>query len=70
MKVFFPEVGRPSREDVQRALDGIYPGCKLQRYDATDYQPGQPMLDAGMKEEVEWLESQLNGKQMELFDNH
>ncbi len=53
MKVFFPEVGRPSREDVQRALDGIYPGCKLQRYDATDYQPGQPMLDAGMKEEVE-----------------
>tara|TARA_R100000234_G_C4889534_1_gene130853 strand:+ start:101 stop:457 length:357 start_codon:yes stop_codon:yes gene_type:complete len=24
----------------------------------------------GMKEEVEWLESQLNGKQMELFDNH
>ena len=26
--------------------------------------------ETGMIEAVEWLESQLNGNQMELFDNH
>ena len=51
MKIFFPDVKRPSRETVQTALDGIYPGCKVQRFDVTPYQPGETMIHVG--EEVE-----------------
>ena len=47
MKIFFPEVGAPSRAEVQAALDKVYPGCHLQRYDKTDYQPGEPLIQMG-----------------------
>ena len=51
MKIFFPEVTRPSRSQVQDALNKVYPGCFVQRFDMTPYQPGEPMLTMG--EEVE-----------------
>tara|TARA_R100000406_G_scaffold67914_1_gene48356 strand:+ start:791 stop:2164 length:1374 start_codon:yes stop_codon:yes gene_type:complete len=44
MKLFFPEVKRPTRDEVQSALDGIYPGCNVMRYDMTPYQPGEQLL--------------------------
>ena len=28
MKIFFPEVSRPTRTEVQDALEKVYPGCK------------------------------------------
>ena len=51
MKVFFPEVSPPTRTEVQAALDKVYPGCHLKRFDKTDYQPGELMINVG--EEVE-----------------
>ena len=54
MKIFFPEVSRPTRTEVQDALEKVYPGCKVSRFDMTPYQPGEPMLTMG--EEVEDLE--------------
>ncbi len=54
MKVFFPEVSPPTRTEVQAALDKVYPGCHLKRFDKTDYQPGELMINVG--EEVEQLE--------------
>ena len=51
MKIFFPEVSRPTRTEVQDALEKVYPGCKVSRFDMTPYQPGEPMLTMG--EEVE-----------------
>ena len=47
MKIFFPEVGAPTRAEVQAALDKVYPGCHLKRYDKTDYQPGEPLIQMG-----------------------
>ena len=47
MKIFFPEVGAPTRAEVQAALDKVYPGCHLQRYDKSDYQPGEPLIQMG-----------------------
>tara|TARA_R100000027_G_scaffold13150_1_gene9408 strand:+ start:237 stop:1571 length:1335 start_codon:yes stop_codon:yes gene_type:complete len=52
MKIFFPDVKRPSRETVQTALDGIYPGCKVQRFDVSPYQPGETMIHVGEENEV------------------
>ena len=51
MKIFFPEISRPTRTEVQDALEKVYPGCKVSRFDMTPYQPGEPMLTMG--EEVE-----------------
>lgn len=59
MKIFFPEVGAPSRAEVQAALDKVYPGCHLQRYDKTDYQPGEPLIQMG--EETESTEVSDDG---------
>jgi len=58
MKVFFPEVSPPTRTEVQAALDKVYPGCHLKRFDKTDYQPGELMINVG--EEVEVEESHKN----------
>ena len=54
MKIFFPEVSRPTRTEVQDALEKVYPGCKVSRFDMTPYEPGEPMLTMG--EEVEEVE--------------
>jgi hypothetical protein len=54
MKIFFPEVSRPTRTQVQDALEKVYPGCKVSRFDMTPYEPGEPMLTMG--EEVEEVE--------------
>ncbi len=56
MKLFFPEVKRPSRNEVKDALEKIYPGCHLQRFDLAPYNPSEPMINVGVNEEVEELE--------------
>jgi hypothetical protein len=50
MKLFFPEVKRPSRDEVQDALDKVYPGCTLQRFYPTTFQPTDAVLNVGVKE--------------------
>ena len=52
MKLFFPEVKRPSRNEVKNALEKIYPGCHLQRFDLAPYNPSEPMINVGVSEEV------------------
>ena len=52
MKLFFPEVKRPSRNEVKDALEKIYPGCHLQRFDLAPYNPSEPMINVGVNEEV------------------
>tara|TARA_B100001142_G_scaffold131600_1_gene133170 strand:+ start:39672 stop:41000 length:1329 start_codon:yes stop_codon:yes gene_type:complete len=44
MKIFFPEIKRPAREEVEKALDGIYPGSRVMRYEITPFQPGETLL--------------------------
>ncbi len=44
IKVFFPTVGRPSKEQVTDVLNKIYPGCMVQRYDFAPQQPGDLLL--------------------------
>ena len=44
MKLFFPEVKRPTRDEVQNVLNGLYPGCNVMRYEISPYQPGEQLL--------------------------
>ena len=47
IKLFFPEVRKPTRQEVTAALNKIYPGCMVQRFDLAPRQPGDTMLVAG-----------------------
>ena len=47
IKLFFPEVRKPTRQEVTAALEKVYPGCMVQRFDLSPRQPGEPMLMAG-----------------------
>lgn len=58
MKLFFPEVKRPSRKEVTSALEKIYPGCYLQRFDLAPYNPSEPMINVGVSEEVEIVDEE------------
>ena len=67
MRLFFPDVKKPSRKEVQEALDKIYPGCVVQRFDIVAYKPGEPMLNMGVKEETE-LEEDMSGMSQKSGD--
>ena len=67
MKVFFPEVKRPSKSQVQDALNKVYPGCVVKRYDMTDIQPGETHLNMGMGEEVV-IEDDMKGMSVKSGD--
>ena len=44
IKLFFPTVHRPSKKEVVDAIEKIYPGALVQRYDMATYQPGESLL--------------------------
>ena len=35
MKLFFPELKQPNKQQVQAAMDKVYPGSKVMRFDAS-----------------------------------
>jgi len=47
MKMFFPEVRKPTRQDVSAALEKVYPGCMVQRFDLAPRQPGESLIMIG-----------------------
>jgi len=49
IKLFFPQVRKPSRREVQDQLQKVYPGARLWYYQVSDYDPGEPLLHVGGK---------------------
>ena len=47
IQMFFPTVKVPSRREVQDQLQKIYPGAKLWSYQVSDYDQGEPLVQAG-----------------------
>jgi hypothetical protein len=47
IRIFFPSIKKPSRSDVRDQLQKIYPGSRLWHYQVSDYEPGEPLLQAG-----------------------
>ena len=50
IQMFFPQVSKPSRKQVQDQLQKVYPGAKLWGYQVSDHDPGEPLLQTGGKE--------------------
>ena len=44
IKMFFPQVTKPSRKDVQDQIEKVYPGSKVQSYYISDIKPGEQFL--------------------------
>ena len=47
IQMFFPQVSKPSRKQVQDQLQKVYPGAKLWGYQVSDNDPGEPLLQVG-----------------------
>jgi len=44
IKMFFPQVSKPSRKEVQNQIDKVYPGGKVNSYYISDVKPGEQFL--------------------------
>ena len=44
MKMFFPQISKPSRQEVQSQIEKVYPGSKVQSYYVSDIKPGEQFL--------------------------
>ena len=47
IKMFFPQVSKPSKAEVVKQIHKVYPGSKVWNYERCDYVPGQPYLRIG-----------------------
>ena len=47
IQMFFPSTKVPSRREVQDQLQKVYPGSKLWSYQVSDYDQGEPLVQAG-----------------------
>ena len=47
IQMFFPQVSKPSRKQVQDQLQKVYPGAKLWGYQVSTHDPGEPLLQVG-----------------------
>ena len=46
-QMFFPQIKRPSRREVQDQVRKVYPNAKLWNYQVSNHDPGEPLLQAG-----------------------
>mgnify|MGYP003111473900 CR=1 FL=1 len=44
LKMFFPQVIKPTRTEVQAQVEKVYPGARLASYMVSDYKPGEPVF--------------------------
>jgi hypothetical protein len=47
IQMFFPQVTKPSRKQVQDQLQKVYPGAKVWGYQVSTHDPGEPLLQVG-----------------------
>ena len=47
IKMFFPQIKKPSRREVLDQVRKVYPGAQLWSYQVSNYDPGEPLLQTG-----------------------
>ena len=54
-KIFFPQIGIPTRKDVEYEIQKIYPDCRILTFKVSEFVPGQPLIyvNKSMNEEIE-----------------
>jgi hypothetical protein len=44
IRMFFPQVGMPSRKDITSEIQKVYPGAQVLQYNISGIQPGMPLI--------------------------
>ena len=54
-KIFFPQIGIPTRKDVEYEIQKIYPDCRILTFKVSEFVPGQPLIyvNKSVNEEIE-----------------
>ena len=47
IKMFFPQIKKPSGREVLDQVRKVYPGAQLWSYQVSNYDPGEPLLQTG-----------------------
>ena len=47
LKMFFPQIKKPSRREVLDQVRKVYPGAQLWSYQVSNYDQGEPLLQTG-----------------------
>ena len=47
IKMFFPQIKKPSRREVLDQVRKVYPGAQRWAYQVSNYDPGEPLLQTG-----------------------
>ena len=50
IKMFFPQIKKPSRREVLDQVRKVYPGAQLWSYQVSNYDQGEPLLQIGGRE--------------------
>jgi len=49
IRMFFPQIKTPSRQEVNDEIQKVYPGAKVVFHSISEFTPGQPLIQAGFQ---------------------
>ena len=49
MRMFFPQVKLPSRQEIDDEIQKVYPGARIVQHSVSDFTQGQPIIQAGLQ---------------------
>ena len=49
IRMFFPQIKTPSRQEVNDEIQQVYPGAKVVFHSISEFTPGQPLIQAGFQ---------------------
>ena len=47
LKLFFPQIQKPKRKEMEAAIEKVYPCSQLRDFELVPYKPGDPFLNVG-----------------------
>ena len=59
LQMFFPQLKKPSRQEVITQIQKVYPGSKLWNYDISDYDPAEPLIQVAEEDDFSQAKSEM-----------
>ena len=70
VRMFFPQIGMPSRKDVTTEIQKVYPGSQVLQYKVSTIEPGMPLIQVvNSKSKKYLLNSKTIGEEVEIEED-
>ena len=70
VRMFFPQIGMPSRKDVTTEIQKVYPGSQVLQYKVSTIEPGMPLIQVvNSKSKNYLLNSKTIGEEVEIEED-